>query len=336
VEKPTGKDACATGNDATGIKAGGFNMGTPLSIEASGLTKRFGEVVAVNNLFLNIKKGEIYGFLGLNGAGKTTTIRMLLGMIKPSGGSVSLFGTQVQPGQRQIWQRVGYMVETPHAYPDLTVRQNLEIVRRWRGLKNADAVEKIIQEMELAQYANRRARVLSLGNAQRLGLAKALIHRPDLLLLDEPANGLDPAGIVEVRNLLRSLAENDGVTIFISSHILSEVARLATRIGVVHEGKLIKELNTQELTEQEGQRLTVDVGDTQKASEALQKAGIAARPEGNNTLVFTDKGVIMHPEKVATLLVEVGFPPSRLVLEQKDLESYFLGLVGANAKEEDK
>jgi ABC-2 type transport system ATP-binding protein len=190
--------------------------------------------------------------------------------------------------------------------------------------------------MELAQYANRRARVLSLGNAQRLGLAKALIHRPDLLLLDEPANGLDPAGIVEVRNLLRSLAENDGVTIFISSHILSEVARLATRIGVVHEGKLIKELNTQELTEQEGQRLTVDVGDTQKASEALQKAGIAARPEGNNTLVFTDKGVIMHPEKVATLLVEVGFPPSRLVLEQKDLESYFLGLVGANAKEEDK
>jgi len=174
-------------------------MGTSLAIEASGLTKRFGDVVAVNNLSLNIQRGEIYGFLGLNGAGKTTTIRMLLGMIRPSTGSVSLLGTKVQPGQGNIWQRVGYMVETPHAYPDLTVRENLEISRRLRQLKNADSVEKIVEQMGLAPYANRRAGILSLGNAQRLGLAKALIHHPDLLLLDEPANGLDPAGIVEVR-----------------------------------------------------------------------------------------------------------------------------------------
>jgi ABC-2 type transport system ATP-binding protein len=228
------------------------------------------------------------------------------------------------------------MVETPHAYPDLTVRENLEIVRQLRQLKNPDTVDNIIAQMGLFPYANRRAKVLSLGNAQRLGLAKALIHRPDLLLLDEPANGLDPAGIVEVRNLLRRLAENNGVTIFISSHILSEVARLATRIGVVHEGRLIKELDTQELTEQEGQRLTADVGNPQKASAALQKASIKTRIEGNNTLVIVDKDVILHPEKVATLLVEAGCPPSRLVLEQKDLESYFLGLVGANTKEQYK
>jgi ABC-2 type transport system ATP-binding protein len=308
-------------------------MSTSTAIEANGITKRFGDVLAVNELSLNIHKGEIYGFLGLNGAGKTTTIRMLLGMIKPSKGSVSLFGTKVQPGQRAVWQRVGYMVETPHAYPDLTVRENLEIVRQLRQLPDKNIVEKIMEQMGLSSYANRLARVLSLGNAQRLGLAKALIHHPDLLLLDEPANALDPAGIVEVRNLLCGLAENNGVTIFISSHILSEVARLATRIGVVHQGKLVKELNTDELAEQEGQRLVADVRDTKAALAALAKAGITSKIEGERSLIITDKLALQNPEKIATLLVEAGCPPARLVVEQKDLESYFLGLVGANARE---
>ena len=303
-------------------------MSASPAIEAVGITKRFGDVTAVNDLSLNIGKGEIYGFLGLNGAGKTTTIRMMLGMIKPSKGSVCLFGTKVQPGQRAIWQRVGYMVETPHAYPDLTVRENLEIFRRLRQLKDADTVEKITAQMGLTQYANRRARVLSLGNAQRLGLAKALIHHPDLLFLDEPANGLDPAGIVEVRDLLRALAENNGVTIFISSHILSEVARLATRIGVVHEGRLVKEVDAGELAKEEEQHLVADVHDTVAALAALEKAGIAARLEGKNSLVITDELIMQNPDKLATLLVEAGCPPSRLVVEQRDLESYFLRLVG--------
>jgi ABC-2 type transport system ATP-binding protein len=307
-------------------------MSASMVIEAAGLTKRFGDVIAVNDVSLNIRKGEIYGFLGLNGAGKTTTIRMLLGMIKPGRGSVSLLGTRVQTGQRAIWQRVGYMVESPHAYPDLTVRENLEIFRRLRQLKDSATVEKIIAEMGLTQYTNRRAGVLSLGNAQRLGLAKALIHHPDLLLLDEPANGLDPAGIVEVRNLLCGLAENNGVTIFISSHILSEVARLATRIGVVHEGRLVKELYTEELAEEEEQRLVADVSDVRTASAALEKAGITARPESNKSLLITDKQSIQHPENIATLLVQSGCPPSRLVVEQGDLESYFLRLVGAKER----
>jgi ABC-2 type transport system ATP-binding protein len=309
-------------------------MSESLSIAATGLTKRFGDVTAVNDLSLNIHRGEIYGFLGLNGAGKTTTIRMLLGMIKPSAGSVSLFGMKVQPGQRSIWKRVGYMVETPHAYPDLTVRGNLEIVRRLRKLNNADAVEKVIEQLELTRDANRLARTLSHGNAQRLGLAKALIHRPDLLVLDEPANGLDPAGIVEIRNLLRDLADKHDVTIFMSSHILSEVARLATRIGVVHEGRLVKELDAKELAEQQEQRLVVDVRDAVAARSALGKAGIAARSDGKNSLVITDKPTMQHPDQIATLLVEAGCPPTRLVVEQGDLESYFLGLVGL--KEEKK
>jgi ABC-2 type transport system ATP-binding protein len=303
-------------------------MDTSMAIEANGLTKRFGDVIAVNDLSLNIRRGEIYGFLGLNGAGKTTTIRMLLGMIKPSAGAVSLFGIKVQSGQQPIWQRVGYMVETPHAYPDLTVRENLEIFRRLRQLKDAGSVENIIGQMGLALYADRRAGILSLGNAQRLGLAKALIHHPDLLLLDEPANGLDPAGIVEVRNLLLGLVQNDRVTVFISSHILSEVAKLATRIGVVHQGQLVKELTASELAEAEQQRLLVDVRDIAAAQAVLAKSGITAGLEGKNTLVITEKSAMQHPEKIATFLVEAGCPPSRLVIEQKDLESYFLELVG--------
>jgi ABC-2 type transport system ATP-binding protein len=295
---------------------------------ASGLTKRYRDVVAVDNLTLDIKAGEIYGFLGLNGAGKTTTIRLLLGMIKPNAGSASLFGLKVQPGQRRIWERVGYMVETPHAYPDLTVRENLEIVRRLRKISDAGAVERVMEELELTHYANRRARTLSLGNVQRLGLAKALIHHPELLILDEPANSLDPAGIVEIRNLLCGLAENSGVTIFISSHILSEVARLATRIGVIHEGCLLKELYAKELAVQEAQRLIVDVRDSAAALSALRKAAIMARLDDRKSIIITDKKTMQRPDEVATLLVQAGCPPTRLVIEQGDLESYFLSLVG--------
>jgi ABC-2 type transport system ATP-binding protein len=303
-------------------------MNNSSTIITAGLTKHFGGFTAVNDLSLDIKRGEIYGFLGLNGAGKTTTIRMLLGMIKPSAGSVSIFGMKVQPGRSSIWQRIGYLVETPHHYPDLTVRENLEIVRRLRLMKDAGIVEKTIQELGLAPYAGRRARTLSLGNSQRLGLAKALIHHPGLLILDEPANALDPAGIVEVRNLIRSLAENEGVTIFISSHILSEIARIATRIGIIHEGRLVKEIDAAALVEQEERRLAVDVRDPVGALTELGRAGVTASSDDHRSLIVTDKSAIENPDRIAALLVRAGFPPTRLVVEQTDLESYFLDLVG--------
>ncbi|HTY81307.1 MAG TPA: ABC transporter ATP-binding protein [Dehalococcoidales bacterium] len=301
-------------------------------IQTGGLTKRFDKFTAVDSVSLDIREAEIYGFLGLNGAGKTTTIRMLLGMIQPSGGSAALLGEEVSPGRRTIWEKVGYLVETPHHYPDLTVKENLEIFRRLRQIKEPGAVDVIIEKMGLEPYAEKRARHLSLGNSQRLGLAKALIHHPALLILDEPANALDPAGIVEVRNLLRDLAEKEGVTIFISSHILSEIARLATRIGIIHEGKMVKELYTRELADLEEPRLAADVGNAGGAISALVKRGFAAYPNGNHTILFKDAIAIERPEQVAAALVQEGFPPSRLVIERIDLESYFLKLVGA-AKE---
>ena len=301
-------------------------------ISASGLSKRYRDVVAVDRLSLDIKQGEIYGFLGLNGAGKTTTIRMLLGLIKPNTGTVCLFGEAIKPGQRSVWQRVGYMVETPHAYPDLTVRENLEIVRRLRKMSGSSVVEEVMEQLKLTQYAHRRAKTLSLGNAQRLGLAKALIHHPDLLILDEPANGLDPAGIVEIRNLLKQLAGERRVTIFISSHILSEIARLTTRIGVVHRGRLVKELNAAQLEEQEEQHLVVNVRDFAVAQQILGKAGIKSSMDNHDALVINDNESIRHPDNIATLLVQAGCPPTGLVVERGDLESYFLKLVSMKSE----
>src|SRR5258708_35781186 len=213
------------------------------AIRAEGLRKRYGAIRAVDNVPLRVGRGEIYAFLGLNGAGKTTTIRILLSMIRPSAGVAFLLGKPVHADTRELWAQVGYLVETPHAYPELTVRENLEIFRRLRGLRDVNVVDRIIKRLALTPYADRRAGTLSLGNAQRLGLAKALLHDPALLLLDEPANGLDPAGVVEVRELLRELAHERGVTIFLSSHLLGEGARIPTPFGVVHWGRLLEGLS---------------------------------------------------------------------------------------------
>jgi ABC-2 type transport system ATP-binding protein len=287
---------------------------------------------------LRVPPGEIYGLLGLNGAGKTTMIRMLLGMVRPTAGSVDLFGTRVRPGRLPIWARVGYLVETPAAYPELTVRENLEIVYRLRRITRPAAVGEVIDRLALGPYAKRRAATLSLGNAQRLGLAKALIHAPDLLILDEPGNGLDPAGVVEIRNLLRELARDRHVTIFWSSHILAEVSRLATRIGIIHNGRLIEELDAAEMARRESRRLVVTARDLAGARAALRAAGYepgdgAAPGDGSvgpaSALVLTDEAALRRPDEVATVLVAAGCPPTLMTVTHDDLESHFLRLVGA-------
>ena len=319
-------------------------------IAAVGLTKRYGDVTAVRDVSLRVPPGEIYGLLGLNGAGKTTMIRMLLGMVRPSAGGVELFGTRVRPGRLPIWGRVGYLVETPAAYPELTVRENLEIVYRLRRLARPAAVPEVIERLALGPYADRRAGTLSLGNAQRLGLAKALIHAPDLLILDEPANGLDPAGVVEIRNLLRGLARDRNVTIFWSSHILAEVSRLATRIGIIHNGRLIEELDAAELARRERPRLVVTARDPAGARVALRAAGFdpggaaatgpgAAGGDGwggpDGALVLTEEAALRRPDDVATVLVAAGYPPTSLTVTHDDLESHFLRLVGAGTGGDD-
>lgn len=266
-------------------------------INTINLSKHYGKVRAVENVDLSVNKGEIFALLGLNGAGKTTMIRMLLGMIAPTSGQCFINGKKVSVSNISIWNDVGYIVETPYAYPALTVRENLEIFRKLRGIKDKKCVDWIIDKLKLENYASRKVKHLSLGNAQRLGIAKALIHKPQILILDEPTNGLDPAGIVEVRELLQELVRDSGATVFISSHKLDEISKIATNIAIIHEGKLIKEINASQLEKQLKKSLVLEI----QSEDALK-----------------------NPEKVIKLLVNEGYPETVLKVEKEDLETYFL------------
>jgi len=301
-----------------------------LAIETEALSKRYGDVRAVENLSLQVAPGEIYAFLGLNGAGKTTTIRLLLGMVKPDSGLARVLQAPVRLGRREPWASVGYLVEIPHAYPELTVRDNLEVARRLHPGTTRRGVDQTIERLRLTEYADRPAGTLSQGNAQRLGLAKALLHRPRLLILDEPANGLDPAGIVEIRQLLLDLTRQEGVTVFMASHILAEVARLAQRIGIIHQGRLLQELDLPALERNRRRRLVLRTRDLQAARRALEAAGHPAAVLDDGALELRSQAVIERPEEVSRLLVQAGAPATHLVVEEEDLEQYFLRLIGVS------
>jgi ABC-2 type transport system ATP-binding protein len=305
-------------------------------IETEDLGKCYGTVKAVEHLSLRVAEGEIYAFLGLNGAGKTTTIRMLLGMIKPTTGYAKVLQTRIRLGSREPWESVGYMVEDPHAYPELTVYENLEVTRRMHPGTPPEAIGHIIDRLDLGTYAHRRSGTLSHGNAQRLGLAKALIHAPKLLILDEPANGLDPAGIVEIRKLLLELTSENGVTVFMSSHILAEVSRLAGRIGIIHQGNLLQELNRDELDQNRKMRLVLRVLDVESALRTLIDADQPAEILKDGSIEFKNASAIEHPEEVNRILVNAGTPPTQLMIEEEELEQYFLRLVGMDERQHDE
>ncbi len=301
-----------------------------LAIETTQLSKTYGPVLAVDSVSLQVRQGEIYGFLGLNGAGKTTTIRALLGMIHPSQGSVLVLDQAIGPNGRGPWKQVGHLVESPSAYPELSVNENLEIARRLHGITDRSVTSRVIQQLGIAPYANRKAGQLSSGNLQRLGLARALLHEPELLILDEPANGLDPAGVVEIRGLLKSLAGEKGMTVFMSSHILSEVDRLATRIGIIHEGRLIEELDAKKLEALRTKKLEIKVRDLESARIALKTAGYNPALNGD-ALILSERRAIEKPEQVAAILVNAGTPPFHLAVEQEKLEDHFLRLTGVKS-----
>jgi ABC-2 type transport system ATP-binding protein len=219
------------------------------------------------------------------------------------------------------------MVEAPAAYPELTVRENLEIARRLQGIADTHATDRVIERLGLAVYAERKAGILSTGNLQRLGLARALLHEPELLILDEPANGLDPAGVVEIRDLLVGLAREKGVTVFMSSHILTEVDRLATRVGIIHQGRLLEELEAEQLELLRSRRLEIQARRLEQAQNVLVQAGYAVKASEDSLFLYEDR-CLEAPDEVAALLVHAGEPPTRLAVVQEDLEDYFLRLTG--------
>ncbi len=299
-------------------------------IHTRAVSKFYGNLAAVAEVSLRVKAGEIYGFLGLNGAGKTTLIRMLLGMIKADAGELYLFGARLT-ADFKAWNEVGYLVETPHAYPNLTVEENLQVYSYLRRLDSAEHITQVISELKLERYRRVKAKNLSLGNRQRLGLAKAIMHRPRLLILDEPINGLDPAGIAEVRELLRDMAAR-GTTIFLSSHILEEISRLTDRVGIIHQGKLIDEFTSKQLQERRHRFLQIRTNDNARALGILRQSGFSMLSHEGAEIVVADKGALDHPAGVAALLVENKLELEKLYSEREDLEHYFLRVIKSKSR----
>jgi len=304
-------------------------VSTP-AIRVTGLAHRFGTTKALDGVDLTVEPGRVHGFLGRNGAGKTTLIRALLGLLVPDRGEVEVLGTPVRGGRTPaaLWSQVGCLVEGPGLYPALTVADHLRMAARLRALQRP-AIPCVTELLDLGRYLDVPARALSLGNRQRLGLALALIHRPALVVLDEPGNGLDPAGVVDVRGLLRRLAE-EGTTVFMSSHLISEVARTADHVSIIHAGRLVAELSGAELRAPGRARLAAAFRDGEHArlaAAALTAAGIQAHADGDGLISETPEAV-EYPDRMAVRLVEAGLPPIRLAVERDDLEHHFLRLTG--------
>jgi len=302
------------------------------AIKTVNLSKKYGKNLVVDNLNLSIESGEIVGFLGLNGAGKTTTMRMLLGLIKPTSGECYIQGKKVDRYNLEVLNEIGYIIETPYSYPDLTVQENLEIVGTLRGVRNKNVIDWAVEKLKLDQYKDKQVKHLSLGNVARLGIAKAIIHKPKTLILDEPTNRLDPFGVIEVRELLKELANNLGTTVLISSHKLEEISKIATRIVIIHEGRLIREVESKELDQHLEKKLLISGHNNNAMKEVLSNNGYKVNFKSdleNNScyLELIDTKSVESPEEIATLLVNAGYPPKMLTVEKEDLENYFLRIL---------
>ena len=313
------------GMDATGSPSG------EVVLRTRNLSKHYGKRLAVDNLNLEVKRGEIFGFLGPNGAGKTTTIRMALGLIAPSAGNVEILGHDIATHRAHILPRVGALVETPALYLYMSGRNNLRAVGSVLGGVPDERIDAVLELVGLRGRQKDRVRTYSLGMKQRLGVAIALLQDPDILILDEPANGLDPAGIVEMRDLMHRLAA-EGKTVFISSHMLSEVQQICTRVAIINLGRLISESSIEELISGRGE-FTVKL---ERANEAL--ALIQKQPWGRSArLDSTGALVTLAPEgrgrNLNLFLVNEGFAPDMLTQTTQDLEQVFLSLTNSGTGE---
>lgn len=300
-------------------------------IKTTNLTKVYGTQKSVDDLHMNVHQGEIYGFLGRNGAGKTTTIRMLLGLIKPAYGQIEIFGENLFKNQKQILWRIGSIVEFSGFYENLTARENLFINAKLKGIQKKNAIEEALEIAGLQNETKKLVGKYSLGMKQRLGIARAILHHPELLILDEPTNGLDPIGIKEIRKLIKSLAVERRITILISSHILSEVEQLADRIGVIHEGKLLEEVTFDELQKRNRKHLEFQVSNENKAVMLMEKhldiSDYEVREEGN-IRVYSHLG---QQGKLNKMFVENNIEVSKIIMSEDNLEDYFVKLIGGGA-----
>jgi ABC-2 type transport system ATP-binding protein len=292
-----------------------------LAVETSSLSRRFGRQEAVRAVDLAVPAGCVYGFLGQNGAGKTTTIRLLLGLLKPSGGSARLFGHDVARERLAAVRLAGALVETPCHYDHLTGRENLAITARLLR-SGAGEIDRVLGIVELAGAADRKVGGYSLGMRQRLGVARALIGGPRLLILDEPTNGLDPQGIRDMRRLIAALAQGEGVTVFVSSHLLAEVEHSATHLGLMHRGRLLWQGAVSEMRDSAAGRLVLTVDRPDAVVEILGPTGLGAARNGADQ-VLVDWTSAADAAAINFMLVEQGVRVSGIEIRKPSLEQIF-------------
>ena len=297
-------------------------------IETKGLTKRYGDQVSVSNLDLHVQKGRIYGLLGRNGAGKTTTMKMLLGLTAPTSGTVSIFGRPLKGNENRILPRIGSLIESPGFYPNLTGTENLQIFARLRGLKSPNYIKGALELVNLPYRDKKRYAQYSLGMKQRLAIALAVMHDPELLIMDEPINGLDPIGIAEVRDFIRALCDERGKTILISSHILSEIALLADDIGIIDHGVLLEEESLAELERKNGKVLRIAVSNAPVAAQLLQREMGVQAVTVENERDLTVRDLRLDTGAAVRRFVEEGLVVSDAHLYEDTLEDYFKRITG--------
>jgi bacitracin transport system ATP-binding protein len=294
-------------------------------LKTENLSKSFAKFKAVDEVNLSIRKGEIYGFLGQNGAGKTTTLRMIVGLVKPTSGSIRLYGEkQTKQG---LLQRIGSMIETPGLYKNLTVTENLSIHCKLIGLKDPGAIERCLYVVGLWEARNKLVRKLSLGMKQRLAIGRSLIHQPDFLILDEPTNGLDPVGIREIRELLIQLSCQQNITMLISSHILSEIEQIATHIGIIHNGKILRECGIEVIRSRTNGYLELKISQETKALFILEEHF------GIKKYRLTEPGTVRVYERIdesaniIRTLVQQEVEVFEAVKRRDSIEDYFINTI---------
>lgn len=299
-----------------------------LIIETKRLTKIYGEQAAVNAVDLHVKKGRIFGLLGRNGAGKTTIMKMILGLATITSGEVDVFGRNIKGNEKRIYPRIGAIIETPGFYPNLTGTENLEIFAKLRGTAAPDAVKSAQEVVGLPYKDKKLFSKYSLGMKQRLGIANAILHDPELLILDEPTNGLDPIGIAEMRDFIKNLSAMHGKTILISSHILSEIALLADDIGIIDHGVLLEESSMEELEKKNSKYILLNVSDVPKASLILERQFHVKEysVQDEQTLRLYDTTLDMAAINKALVLQDVAVVSSQLCNDT--LEDYFKRITG--------
>lgn len=296
-------------------------------LKTSNLTKTFSKKNAVSNVNMNIKKGDIYGFIGRNGAGKTTLIKMIVGLSSPTSGSIELFDNKDLEKQRR---KIGTVIEAPAFVPHLNAKENMYIQWKLLGSKNKSIIDETLKLVGLDNVGNKKVKKFSLGMKQRLGIAMTLMGEPEFLVLDEPTNGLDPEGIIEIRKMLKKLNQERGLTILISSHILGELSKLATRYGIINNGVLVEEFTDQELNERCRAGLIVKVDNVHKASEVLKSELNTENFSvlNENTLEILD--FIENPGAITKTFAKNDIEVDSISQKSVDLEEYFMSVIGGN------